>query len=182
MRRLILLACVCAVAATPAWGARGADPEIGTISIERGKGTVVLEVRGSVLGRLTNGTITVTDRTPNDAYIATVTGRRVLVQRRVSPTKVFVRGLGLRYRMVGGSYRIVIRGQGISLSAVGRGNVSIDGEPKVVGEDLGVYSVESDVDCGMEPFDCTPVPDEPVRLKLGGPEMQPGQKGEGGGG
>ena len=76
MRKLILLACVCAVAATPAWAARGADPEAGSLSIERGKGTVTLDVRGNVLGRLTNGTITVTDKTPNDAYVATVTGRK----------------------------------------------------------------------------------------------------------
>ena len=181
MRRLTLLACMCAVLATPAWGARDADPEAGYLSIERGRGTVTLEVRGNVLGRLTNGSITVTDRTPNDAYVATVTGRRVVVQRKLTPTKLYVRGQGLRFRMLGGSYRIVIRGQGISLSAVARGAVSIDGEPRFVADDLGVYSVESDVDCGMEPQSCTPIPDEPVRVKLGGPEPQPqpGQKGAG---
>jgi hypothetical protein len=180
MRKLILLACLCAVLAPPAWAARGADPEpeAGYLSIERGRGTVVLDVRGSVLGRFTNGTITVTDKTPNDLYAATITGRRLLVQRRISPTKMFVRGLGVRFRMLGGSYRIVIRGQGISLSAVGRGSVSIDGEPRFIADDLGVYSVESDVDCSIEPLACTPVPDEPVRLKLGkgGPETPPGQK------
>ena len=181
MRKLILLACVCAVAATPAWAARGADPEAGSLSIERGKGTVTLDVRGNVLGRLTNGTITVTDKTPSDAYVATITGKRIIVQRRQSPTKTFVRGLGLRFRMLGGSYRIVIRGQGISLSAVGRGNVSIDGEPKYFGDDLGLYSVDSDVDCGIEPQNCTPIPDEPVRVKLEAPAGQTGQKATGAG-
>ena len=176
MRKLILLACVCAVAATPAGAARASDPEAGSLSIERGKGTVTLDVRGNVLGRLTNGSITVTDKTPNDAYVATVTGRKILVQRRPVPTKTFVRGLGLRFRMLGGSYRIVIRGQGISLSAVGRGNVSIDGEPKFFGDDLGLYSVDSDVDCGIEPQSCTPIPDEPVRVKLEAPAAQPGQR------
>jgi hypothetical protein len=182
MRKLILLACLCAVAATSASAARGVDPEAGTLSLERGKGTVILDVRGNVLGRLTNGSITVTDRTPNDAYAATVTGKRMVVQRRLGPNKIFVRGQGLRYRMLGGSYRIVIRGQGISLSAVGRGFVTIDGEPRFVGDDLGLYTVESDVDCGTEPLDCTPVPDELVRLKLGGPPDTPsGQKGAPGG-
>jgi len=176
MRKLILLVCLTALAATPAWAARGTDPEAGSLSIERGKGTVTLDVRGNVLGRLTNGTITVTDKTPTDAYVATVTGRKVLVQRRVSPTKIFVRGLGLRFRMLGGSYRIVIRGQGISLSAVGRGSVSIDGEPKFLGDDLGLYSVERDVDCSLEPQNCTAVPDEPVRLKLEAPGTPSGQK------
>ncbi len=177
MRRLILLACVCAVAATPAWGARSADPEAGTLSIERGRGFVVLEVRGNALGRLTNGTITVTDKTPNDAYFPTVTGRRMTVQRRLTPTKLFVRGQGLRFRALGGSYRIVIHGNGISLSVVGRGSVAIDGEPRYVGDDLGVYAA-SDVDCATEPQSCTPIPDEPVRLKLTAvPEPPSGQRG-----
>jgi len=172
MRRLSLCACVITLAAipawaVPAWAGRGADPEVGTLSIARGKGLVVLEVRGNVLGRLTSGTITVTDKTPNDAYAATLTGKRVVVQRRLSPTKVFIRGQGLRFRMLGGSYRIAINGHGITLSAVGRGTVSIDGEPRFVGDDLGMYSVESDVDCGLEPESCTAVPDEPVRVKLG---------------
>ena len=179
MRKLILLACVCAVLVTPAWGAGAADPEAGYLSIERGRGAVTLDVRGNVLGRLTNGSITVTDKTPNDAYAATVTGRRMIVLRKLTPTKLYVRGQGLRFRMLGGSYRIVIRGQGISLSAVARGTVAIDGEPRFFTDDLGVYSVESDVDCGFEPLSCTPIPDEPIRLKLGGPEPQPGQKGAG---
>ena len=179
MRRLITLACVCALAAISAWAVpaaagRSADPEPGTLSIERGRGIVVLEVRGNVLGRLTNGTVTVTDKTPNDAYVATVTGRRVVAQRRLSPTKVFVRGQGLRFRMLGGSYRIVIHGNGITLSAVGRGSVSIDGEPKFIGDDLGMYSIESDVDCGLEPESCIAISDEPVRLKLAkAPEPAP---------
>jgi hypothetical protein len=176
MRKLILLVCLSAIMATPAWAVRGADPEAGSLSIERGKGTVTLDVRGNVLGRLTNGSITVTDKTPNDAYFATVTGRKVLMQRRLSPTKTVVRGLGLRFRMLGGSYRIVIRGQGISLSAVGRGVVSIDGEPRYIGDDLGLYSVETDVDCSLEPQNCTAIPDEPVRLKLDAPVAPPGQK------
>jgi hypothetical protein len=178
MRRLILLACVCAVAATPAWGARGADPAAGTLSIERGRALVVLEVRGNALGRLVNGSITVTDKTPNDAYFPTVTGKRMTVQRRLTPTKIFVRGQGLRFRMLGGSYRIVIQGQGISLSVVGRGWASIDGEPRFVGDDVGVYA-EDDVDCATEPLSCTPIPDEPVRVRLGGPETPSGQKGAG---
>jgi hypothetical protein len=176
MRKLVLLVCLSAVLATPALAARGADPNAGSLSIERGRGAVTLDVRGNVLGRLTNGTITVTDKTPNDAYVATVTGRRVIAQRRMSPTKVFVRGVGLRFRMLGGSYRIVIRGQGISLSAVGRGAVSIDGEPRFVGDDLGLYSVEDDVDCSLEPQSCTAVPDEPVRLKLETAAGPSGQK------
>ena len=179
MRKLVLLVCLGAVATVLVGAARGAEPEAGTLSIERGKGVLTLEVRGSVLGRLGNGSITVTDRTPNDPYLATITGRRVLVQRRLTPTKLFFRGNGLRFRMLGGSYKIVLRGSGISLSAVGRGAVSLDGEPRFPGDDIGLYSLDG-VDCGVEPENCLAVPDEPTRLKFeNSPEEESGQKGTG---
>jgi hypothetical protein len=172
MRKLILLGCLAAVSTALVGAARGAEPDAGTLSIERARGVVMLEVRGNVLGRLANGSITVVDRTPNDPYLANVTGRRVLVQRRVTPARLFVRGQGLRFRMLGGSYRIVIRGAGISLSAVGRGAVSIDGEPRFSGDDLGLYSLEAGIDCGIEPLSCSAVPDESIRLKLDQPSEE----------
>jgi hypothetical protein len=165
MRRLITLVCLGAVSTVLVAGALGADPELGSLSVERGRGLITLEVRGSVLGRLALGSITVTDRTPNDPYLASVTGKRVVIQRRLTPTKVFIRGQGLRFRMLGGSYKIVIRGSGISLSAVGRGHVWLDGEPRFLGDDMGVYSIDG-IDCGAEPESCDLVPDEPVRERL----------------
>lgn len=166
MRTLISLGCLATVSAVLAGVAAGADPDVGTLSVERGKGIVTIEVRGSVLGRLANGAITVTDRTPGDPYLANITGRRIVVQRKLGPSKVYIRGQGLRFRMVGGSFRIVIRGSGISVSAVGRGNVTLDGEPRFLDDDVGVYSVDG-TDCSIEPLSCVPVPDEPIRLKLG---------------
>jgi hypothetical protein len=177
MRRLIIPVCLAAAFAALVGAARGAEPEAGTLTIERGRATIVLDVRGNVLGRLTNGSITVTDKTPNDAYLANITGKRIVAQRRLTATKVFYRGQGLRFRMLGGSYRIVLRGAGISLSAVGRGAVSIDGEPRFEGDDVGLYSLEA-VDCAIEPESCTPVTDEPIRLKLvQPPDETTGQKG-----
>jgi hypothetical protein len=172
MRRLILLVCLGAVSAVLVGAARGAEPEVGRLSVERGKGNVMLDVRGAVLGRLTNGSITVTDRSPNDPYVATVTGRRLAAQRRLGPANVLYRGQGLRFRMLGGSYRIVIHGSGIALSVVGRGVVSLDGEPRATGDDVGVYSLDS-VDCGLEPQSCEPIPEDPLRLKLENPVEEP---------
>jgi hypothetical protein len=169
MRRLIFLACasvasVALLGATLVGTSRGADA--GMLSVERGRGSIVLDVRGtSVLGRLGNGTITVLDRSPSDPYVANVTGRRV-VQKRLGPSRVLFRGQGLRYRMVGGDYRIVVRGTGITLSAVGKGSVWLDGEPRFEGDDTGIYSVEG-VDCSLEAELCTAIPDEPLRLRLG---------------
>lgn len=171
MRKLIPLACLGAVSAVLVGAARGAEPEVGRLSVERGKGQIVLDVRGAVLGRFTNGAITITDRSPNDPYVATVTGRRLVAQRRLGPAKVFFRGQGLRFRMLGGSYRIVIRASGIALSVVGRGLVLLDGEPRLPGDDLGVYSLDG-VDCSLEPQSCDAIPDDPVRMRLEAPSQE----------
>jgi len=168
MRKLVFSICSVAVAAVLAGVAGAAEPTTGMLSVQDGKGVVVLELRSSVvLGLLGSGSIVVVDRTPRDRYVAIVTGRK-LVQQRLGPTRVLYRGQGLRYRMLGGGYRIVIRGTGIAVSAVGRGVVSLDGERRFPEDDAGVYSVDG-VDCGVEPETCTPLPDEPVRFRLGPP-------------
>ncbi len=167
MRALVFSICSVAVAALLAGAAGAAEPPAGVLSVQGGKGVVMLELRGSVLGLLGSGSIVVVDRTPRDRYIAIVTGRR-LTQQRLSPTRMLYRGQGLRFRMVGGGYRIVVRGIGIAVSAVGRGVVSLDAERRFPEDDAGVYSVDG-VDCGVEPETCTPLPDEPVRFRLGPP-------------
>ena len=167
MRALVFSICSVAVAALFAGMVGAAEPPAGVLSVEGGKGVVMLELRGSVLGLLGSGSIVVVDRTPRDRYIAIVTGRR-LTQQRLGPTRMVYRGQGLRFRMVGGGYRIVVRGIGIVVSAVGRGIVSLDGERRFPEDDAGVYSVDG-VDCGVEPETCTPLPDEPVRFRLGPP-------------
>ncbi len=168
MRKLILFACSIAAAAVLGGSAGAAEPDVGVLSVEDGRGAVMLDLKGSVLGRLSNGTLRVTDHTPWDRYSALVVGRKV-TQERLGPKTVLYRGQGLRFRMVGGGYRIVVRGAGISVSAVGRGVVSLDGEPRLPGEDVGVYSLEDGVDCDVERELCTPLPDEVERFTLGSP-------------
>lgn len=175
MRKLAVLAWTAASAAALVSSAVAAEPNVGALSVEHGKGVVTLDIRGSVLGRVASGTLRVTDLTPNDRYTALVVGRK-LTQERVGPRVMFYRGAGLRFRMLGGGYRITVRGTGIALSAVGRGIVTLDGEPRVPGEDTGVYSLDG-VDCGLEPTACAPLPDEPERYLLGpGDEVAPGPR------
>ena len=131
----------------------------------------MIDLKGSVVGRLTNGSLRVTDHTPNDRYTAVVYGRK-LTEERVGPRTIVYRGAGLRFRMLGGGYRIVARGTGITVSAVGRGNVMLDGEPRFEADDLGVYSLDG-TDCSVEPLTCTPLPLEPERFVLEPPEPQP---------
>lgn len=165
MRNSVLLACVLACVAVLAGAAGAAEPSAGVLSVERARGTVILDLRGSVLGRLGAGTLRVTDLTPRDRFAALVAGRK-LQEEPVGPRTVVYRGQGLRFRMLGGGYRVVIRGSGISLSAVGRGVVVLQAERRLPGEDAGVYSLAG-VDCGLEPELCTALPEEATRLVLG---------------
>jgi hypothetical protein len=166
MRALILFACAVASAVAVVGSAVAAQPETGALSLDRGRGSVALEIRGSVLGRLTSGTLRVTDLTPRDRFVPAVTGRK-LTTVRVGPRTILHRGQGLRFRMLGGGYKIVVRGTGISMSAVGRGTVVLDGDPGVLGEDVGVYSLDEGIDCGTNAALCTPLPSEPQRFELG---------------
>ncbi|HXG75925.1 MAG TPA: hypothetical protein VNJ53_05095 [Gaiellaceae bacterium] len=164
MRTLVFL-CALALGAALAGSATAQEPPNGLLSVEGGRGVVALELRGSVLGRLGAGVLRVTDLTPRDRFGAFVVGRK-LEEERIGPRTVVYRGQGLRFRMLGGGYRIVVRGSGISLSVVGRGAVVLDGEPRLLGEDVGVYSLDG-ADCGLEPERCAPLPDLPQRFQLG---------------
>jgi hypothetical protein len=163
MRKLVVLVCAftALAAATVAWAA---EPTGGTLSVERGRGTVMIDLKGSIVGRISNGTLRVTDQTPLDRYTAAVFGRK-LTETRLGPRTVLYRGQGLRFRMVGGGYRMVARGSGITVSAVGRGTVVLEAEQRFVGDDTGVYSLDG-TDCSVEPLSCTPLPIEAERYVL----------------
>jgi len=169
MRALVLLACAALSAAALAASAGAAEPDTGVLSVERGRGMVAIDIRGSVLGRLGTGSLRVTDVTPRDRFAPSVMGRKLTVTR-LGPRTLLYRGQALRFRMLGGGYRIVVRGSGVSVSAVGRGAVVLDGEPRVAGEDVGVFSLDDGVDCGTTPESCAPLPSEPQRFVLGADE------------
>jgi hypothetical protein len=167
MRSLIFLACTFAVAAVLVATAGASGTVNGTLSVAEGRGAVGVDLRGSVIGRLGNGTLRVIDLTPRDRFGEIVFGRDLVEEER-GPRTVLYRGQGIRFRMLGGAYRVTVRGRGIDLAAVGRGLVSLDGEPRALDEFTGLYSVTG-VDCGIEPLLCTPLPDEPSRFTIGAP-------------
>jgi hypothetical protein len=125
----------------------------------------MLDMRGSILGRLANGMVTVTDQTPRDPYTATVGGKKVK-QTQLAPRTIRYKGQSLRFRMVGGSWRVVVRGSGIAISAVGRGTVTLQADRLSPLDDAGVYSLDG-VDCSAQATGCTPLPDDLERYTLG---------------
>jgi hypothetical protein len=171
MRTLAILTCALIVSCATIVSVSGAAaPEVGLFSLESGRGVVLIDVRGNILGRLTSGSVRVTDLTPLDRHWAYVAGRKI-TQTRLGPRTVLYRGQGLRFRMLGGRYRVLIRGAGIDVEAVGRGLVTLDGEPRFPGDDVGLYSLDG-ADCGMDPLDCDQLPLDatPFALEPSGPD------------
>ena len=159
---LLLFACLLAVPAL-ASAALLRSAGDGTLSVEDGQGRIVIDVRGGVIGRFDRGNVTILDRTPEDAFEPKVWGatREVVVgleqERHYGP--------GVRFRLIGGSFRIVINGAGIDLSAVGNGVVSLEGS----GRFPGVYSLDGE-DCGAPRAKCKTLPNPVQRFRLGTPE------------
>jgi hypothetical protein len=156
---LFLLVLAAPVAALPA-GLTAAAGD-GTLSVEDGRGTLTLQARGGVIGRLERGTITIFDLTPEDANDPVVFGDDQPVAF-VGETGIRYRGVGIRYRLIGGNFRIVINGRGIDVSAVGKGTGTIRGETVLP----GLYSLDG-ADCRKEPTSCEPLPEVAKSFRLG---------------
>ncbi len=169
VRKLALYACTlvsAALAAVAVVGIAGAaPPKVGQVSVEQGKGQVIVELKGNLLGRLTSGTVRIVDHTPRDRFMPLVGGRRLTVTR-IGPRTTVYKGKDLRFRMLGGSWRIVVKGNGIAISAVGRGAVTLDGDRRLPEDNAGVYSLDG-INCGLDVTACTPLPDDPERYPVG---------------
>ncbi len=113
--------------------ARAAAPIAETFSIEDARGTVTIRGTGIVIGRLERGDIQIVDLTPLDQWSPRVNG----VPRGKT---VGMRGKDVNFYVPGGRYRIVVRGEGFSISARGQGSVVLDGSPDVNGS-TGTFAV-----------------------------------------
>lgn len=160
MRKTFALLALLALA-LPVAGLAGQRGGEGTLTVEDGRGRVSLQVRGGVIGRLDRGVVTIYDTTPEDANNPVVTGDDKPV-RFVGETGIQYAGSGLRFRIVGGGFRIVVNGTGIDLSVVGKGNGWVVGD----GTRPGLYSLDGS-DCRRAPASCAPLPDTATRFQLG---------------
>ena len=117
MRLALLFLCLLALAVPAGWAA---TRPAGSLSIEDGRGSVVLKGRGIVIGRLEKGDIQIVDLTPLDQWSPRVNG----VPRGRT---VWTRGKDINFYVPGGRYRITVHGEGFSISARGQGMASLDG-------------------------------------------------------
>ena len=159
---LILLALLALV--LPVTGTSGVEAGEGTLSVENARGKVTVQAKGAILGRIAVGSVIVYDLTPNDGHEPYVSGDDYV--KLVGETGIQYGGRNVRFRLLGGSYRIVVKGTGIDLSVVANGIAVLEGDTSALGG-AGVYSVDG-VDCRTNGgAGCKPLPDKAKLIKLG---------------
>ncbi len=160
MRKTLVIIVLLAFA-VPLAGSAATRAGEGTLSVENGRGEVVVQAKGAIIGRLDRGTVVVYDLSPDDTFEPIVFGDDAPV-KLVGENGVQYGGRDLRFRLIGGSYRFVVQGSGIDLSAVGKGFAWLEGETT----ETGVYALDGS-DCRVANARCKPLPDQPTRVKLG---------------
>jgi opacity protein-like surface antigen len=126
MRRLLTFAVLALALALPAAAAaRTHASSDGTLSVKDARGVITIQGRGGVIGSFARGSVTINDPVDGDGTGPIVTGDEWSKDK--SDTATVWGGTRVRFRMIGGTFKIVVRGRGINLSFVGKGNVIING-------------------------------------------------------
>jgi hypothetical protein len=139
MRRLVLLTVLATALVAPAAAfavlQNGSDDD-GALSVKNGRGKVALGVpyngagvpfNGAAVGRIGHGKVWITDPIADDGDGPTAWGCDNSPGGDTTDTTLYCSGDNLRFRAVGGKYKIVVVGRGIFLSAVGHGTLTLNG-------------------------------------------------------
>src|SRR6266536_6074973 len=121
MRRLLTFAVLVALALPAASAARPRGLNDGTLSVRDARGVITIQGRGGVIGSFAKGSVTINDPVDGDGTGPIVTGDDWSKER--SDTATSWGGTKVRFRIIGGTFRVVVRGRGINLSFVGKGSV-----------------------------------------------------------
>lgn len=127
MRRLLVPILLLATAVPAGAFAERAGPAAdGTLAVRDGRGKVQMTIKGSLIGRLGNGSITIEELAPDDDTEPVVRGYKTFKWGRNNNVRTYT-GKNVRFRLIGGRYRVVFNGKGLFFSAVGKGRVTLDG-------------------------------------------------------
>jgi hypothetical protein len=160
-KALILLALSIGLLAAAATASAVRPPvEDGTLSVRDGRATVTLRMKGSVIGRLAKGRLTVTD-SPDGA---TIIVRGAEDQVPISGRTTGYSGKNIRFRIADDKRFVVkVAGKGLNFSAVGRGDGWLDGwgDPE-----SGIFF---DGSYSLNGTDYPTLPNERTRFELSAP-------------
>ena len=157
MRLAALTLLALALSAATATGAAKAPG--GSLSIVGGRGSVQITGNKALIGFIEKGSLKITDLTATDGSSPYVNG----VPRG---KEVWLRGQNIRFRILKGRYKIVARGEGISISAYGTGTAVLNGDPDQVGA-TGLYAVGGATCVGTDTAGCAPLPIETTKASFG---------------
>ena len=148
MRRfLVILVCALAVVPAALAGSNAAGDGVLELKAFYGKVTIgkaTQPARGLLWGQMDSGKLTVQDPVIGDAKIlvtgwdtkdfspATIDG---------TPAQTTYTGTNIHFRVTGGKYRLIFRGSGVDLTAIGAGTAYLDARETAV--DAGYYAVDS---------------------------------------
>ena len=140
MKRFLLVLGILVTLAVPTVVTAAAQTD-GTLSIKRGRVTLDIKLRrGTVIGSMAKGTIRIRDLGPYDASIPQIRHCRL---RYPNSMTMACTGRKITFRAVDGRFLVHLKGSGIFLSAVGRGNVTITGAANPTFPNNGVMSVDN---------------------------------------
>jgi hypothetical protein len=136
VRRIFIICGLISLLALPAGAvaaARAAGD--GTLDVKNGDGSVQIKAKGGVIGRFTAGALWVRDPNPGDSIEEAVTGADSKAELNEFVT--IYTGKNVRFRFLGGNFKVIVKGTDIDLSAVGKGKVWLQA---FTTSDSGTYS------------------------------------------
>src|SRR5215468_4408284 len=137
MRRLLTFAVLVAALAAPAGAdARSFSTSDGTLSVKDARGVITIQGRGAVIGSVAKGSVMINDPIDGDGTGPIVSGDEWSKDK--TDTATIWGGKGVRFRNIGGTFKVVVRGRGINLSFVGKASVIVNGAGT---DDDGSYAV-----------------------------------------
>jgi hypothetical protein len=124
-KALLLVALITgSLAAAALAGAARPPVEDGTLTVREGRAIIQLRMKGTVIGRLGKGRLTVTD----SANGATIIVRGEEGEIPISGRTTVYTGRNIRFRIADEKrFTVKLAGKGLNFSAVGRGDGWIDG-------------------------------------------------------
>src|SRR5262245_56383296 len=127
MRRILTFTVLAVALALPAAvGARPLGSNDGTLSVKDARGVITIQGRGGVIGSYNKGSVTISDPIDGDGTGPIVAGDDFPPIERNDTTTTW-RGNKVRFRIIGGTFKIVVRARGVNLSFVGKGNIILNG-------------------------------------------------------
>ena len=150
MRRfLVILVCSLAAAPVALAGSRATGDGVLELKAVYGKVTIgkssAVPARGLLWGQMDSGKLIVEDPVLGDGKIL-VSGNDTKVFTPASdvdgtPAQTTYTGTNIHFRVTGGKYRLIFRGSGIDLTAIGAGIAYLDARETAV--DAGYYAGDS---------------------------------------